>query len=93
MKFMSVAALLLACAACSNSTGSIQTDRAEAPVRQFCPAFRTGPFSLDASRSYGAEIITTFRNESRFNCRCVVKSAAQAPNCQQVRRFVLGNIE
>jgi hypothetical protein len=92
-KFAIVAALALACAACNASTQSIQPDRAETPVRKSCAAFKTGSFSSDSARSYGTEQITTFKNASQFNCRCVVKSAEQAPVCQQVRRFVLGDIE
>ncbi len=91
--FVFVTALALACAACNTSTQGIQTSRAETSIRKACPAFKTGPFSNDAARSYGSEQITTFRNDSKFNCRCVVKSAEQAPVCQQVRRFVLGDIE
>jgi hypothetical protein len=91
--FAIVTALALACAACNTTTQSISSERAEAPVRASCPAFKAGAFSPDASRSYGSETITTFKNESAFHCRCVVKTADQAPVCNQVRRFVLGVIE
>jgi hypothetical protein len=91
---ISAAVLALLCAACvPGTTASIAVSRAEAPVRQFCPAFRAGAFSQDSARTYGAEQVTTFQNGSRFNCLCVVKSSADAPRCSQVRRFVLGNIE
>jgi hypothetical protein len=91
--FIIVTALALACASCNASTQSIQADRAEVSVRKACPAFKTGAFTSDSSRSYGSEQITTFKNASKLNCRCVVKSADQTPSCKQVRRFVLGDIE
>jgi hypothetical protein len=81
------AALALLLAACvSDSTASIDLGRAESPVRQSCPAFRTGPFTADAARTYGSEQITNFRNDSAFTCRCLVKSASAAPACSQVAR-------
>jgi hypothetical protein len=86
-----IALLISACV--PEATANINIVRAEAPVRKSCPAFKTGSFSSDSARSYGSEQITTFKNETKFNCRCVVKSAEQAPVCQQVRRFVLGDIE
>ena len=87
-------AVALLCSACvPETTASIAIARAEAPVRQFCPAFKTGDFSKDSARSYGTEQITTFQNGSPFNCRCIVKSVDQTPSCSQVRRFSLGVIE
>lgn len=87
------AAIILLCVACQSATTSISESRAEASVRQSCPAFRSGPFSVDGARSYGTEQITTFKNASTFNCRCIARSAEQEPKCSQVRRFTLGNIE
>jgi hypothetical protein len=87
-----VAVLAGACNS-SGNTASIAVERAEAPVRKACPSFRNGEFSRDSSRTYGTEQITTFQNGSAFNCRCVVKVADATPKCQQVRRFVLGDIE
>ncbi|MGL4636054.1 MAG: hypothetical protein ACRCWF_08745 [Beijerinckiaceae bacterium] len=86
-----IVALLVS--ACTTTTSGIATSRADAQVRQFCPAFKTGAFSQDSARTYGAEQVTTFQNGSKFNCRCIAKALDQAPSCQQVRRFVLGNIE
>ena len=91
---LSAFAIALFGAACTpDTTASIAIARAEAPVRQFCPAFKTGDFSKDSARSYGTEQITTFQNGSPFNCRCIVKSANQTPSCSQVRRFSLGVLE
>jgi membrane-bound lytic murein transglycosylase B len=82
------AALALLCASCNSiTTASISESRAEAPIRQACPAFRSGIFTSAAARTYGAEQITTFQNGSNFQCRCIVKSADQAPVCNQVRPF------
>ncbi|MGL4575708.1 MAG: hypothetical protein ACRCV9_13075 [Burkholderiaceae bacterium] len=87
---VSAAALLLG--ACNQTTASISVDRADASVRRFCPAFRVGVYTNDASRTYGTEQITTYRNESRFNCRCVVKTVNDKPACAQVKRFTLGDL-
>jgi hypothetical protein len=88
MKYAIPAALALLLAACvPQTTASIDIARAEAPVRQFCPAFRTGTFQADAARSYGGEQITNFQNGSRFTCRCVSKEPGQVPRCDQVARF------
>ena len=93
-RLLAAASLALLCASCNAThTASISETRAEAPVRRFCPAFRTGPFVAEGARSYGAEQITTFRNDSSFHCRCIAKAADQAPTCNQVRRFSLGRIE
>jgi hypothetical protein len=90
-----LAALVFAllCGACTTTTSGISTDRAEVSVRKFCPAFKTGAFTSDSARTYGNEQITTFQNGSRFNCRCLASQRDATPSCQQVRRFVLGNIE
>jgi hypothetical protein len=93
MKTIAAAAFALLAAACVSSTASIDISRAEAPVRQSCPAFRAGPFTADAARTYGAEQITNFSNGSRFSCRCVVKVAGEAPSCAQVARFSAIRIE
>jgi hypothetical protein len=85
--------LLLLCGACTATTSGIATDRAEISVRKSCPAFKTGLFQQDSARTYGNEQITTFQNGSRFNCRCLANQLTASPSCQQVRRFVLGNIE
>jgi hypothetical protein len=85
--------LVVMCAACTTTTTGIDLTLAETPVRQSCPAFKSGSFAEDSARTYGKEQITTFRNESRFNCRCISREINSAPACQQVRRFVLGNIE
>ncbi len=87
------AAIILLCAACQTATTSISESRAEASIRKFCPAFRSGPFAVDGARTYGTEQITTFKNASTFHCRCIARSAEQEPKCSQVRRFTLGNIE
>ncbi|MGL4242564.1 MAG: hypothetical protein ACRCTI_15750 [Beijerinckiaceae bacterium] len=88
MKHVLAAALALLLAACvSDTTASIDAARAEAPVRQSCPAFRSGAFTADAARTSGAEQITNFQNGSRFTCRCVAKSQSVAPSCQQVAKF------
>lgn len=93
-RLFGAAALALFCASCNQThTASISESRAEAPIRQSCPAFRAGTFVAEGARSYGAEQITTFRNESNFHCRCIAKAADQAPVCSQVRRFSLGRIE
>ncbi len=85
MKHLVAAALALLVSACvSQTTASIDLARAETPVRQSCPAFRTGAFAADAARTYGGEQITNFRNGSRFSCRCVAKTPGEAPSCQQV---------
>jgi hypothetical protein len=89
---LAVAVLAAGCNS-SGTTASIAVDRADGPVRKACPAFRKGEFAPDSSRTYGVEQITTFQNGSAFNCRCVVKASDATPNCQQVRRFVLGDIE
>jgi starvation-inducible outer membrane lipoprotein len=89
--FVIVIAMLVA--ACTTTTSAIDTQRADAFVRQSCPAFKTGVFKQDSARTYGTEQVTTFQNGSSFNCRCIAKAADQALSCQQVRRFVLGNIE
>jgi hypothetical protein len=93
MKLFAGAALALLVAGCVDTTASIDITRAESPIRQFCPAFRTGPFAADAARTYGTEQITNFSNNSRFTCRCVVKSAGQTPACQQVARFGAVRVE
>jgi hypothetical protein len=80
-------ALALFCTSCNSTTSSISEARAEAPIRQACPAFRTGNFSSAAARTYGAEQITTFQNGSNFQCRCIAKTADQLPVCNQVRPF------
>jgi hypothetical protein len=80
-------ALALMCVSCNSTTASISETRAEAPIRQACPAFRSGSFTSAAARTYGAEQITTFQNSSNFQCRCIVKSADQPPVCNQVRPF------
>jgi hypothetical protein len=85
-----LAALLAACT--QTTTSSIPVERVEAQVRQACPAFRQGTYSVDSARSYGSEQATTFKNESNFNCRCIARDAASAPTCRQVRRFVLGTL-
>ena len=92
---MVVSAILVAlfCAACNATTASIPVERADASVRKFCPAFRKGPFVQDSARTYGSEQVTTFQNGSRFNCRCLVKDSSESPRCNQVRKFVLGDIE
>jgi hypothetical protein len=93
-RFLTVGALALLAASCNNTfTQGISESRAEAPIRRFCPAFRNGSFAADMSRSYGAEQITTFRNETSFHCRCIAKTADEAPVCSQVRRFSLGRVE
>jgi hypothetical protein len=86
-------ALLLLCGACTATTSGIAPDRADVSVRKSCPAFKSGPFTQDSARTYGDEQITTFKNGSRFNCRCLATQRDAMPACQQVRRFVLGNIE
>jgi hypothetical protein len=92
-RFFAAFAVAALCTACNTTTASISTSRAEAPIRQFCPAFRSGEFAAEGARTYGTEQITTFRNASNFHCRCIVKSAGAAPVCQQVRRFSLGRID
>jgi hypothetical protein len=89
MKLAMAAALVLLCAGCNatSTTASIGMDRAEIPVRQACPAFRTGSFSTEAARTYGIEQITNFRNDSPFSCRCIAKTLSAAPVCSQVRRL------
>jgi hypothetical protein len=94
LRLFGAGALALLCASCNASyTASISETLAEAPVRQSCPAFRAGPFVAEGARSYGAERITTFRNDTNFHCRCILKAATDAPSCSQVRRFQLGRIE
>ncbi len=88
MKYAFAAALALLASACvSDTTASIDTARAEAPIRKFCPAFRTGAFTADAARTYGTEQITNFRNGSRFSCRCVSKGPGLTPTCDQVASY------
>jgi len=88
------AALALLCASCNAThTASISESRAEAPIRLSCPAFKAGAFAAEASRSYGGEQITTFRNDTNFHCRCIAKTEDQTPSCRQVRRFTLGRID
>jgi hypothetical protein len=87
MRYAFAAAVALLLAACvPQTTASIDIARAEAPVRQSCPAFRSGPFTADAARTYGGEQITNFRNASRFACTCVAKVQGVAPSCRQVAR-------
>jgi hypothetical protein len=94
IRILAAAALALLCAACNTThTVSISESRAEASVRLACPAFRAGPFVAEGARSYGAEQITTFRNDTAFHCRCLAKTAEQAPTCSQVRRFTPGRIQ
>jgi hypothetical protein len=88
-----VIALAISGCVSPGTTASIPVARAEVSIRQACPAFRSGEFARDSSRTYGVEQITTFQNGSPFNCRCVVKTEGATPRCQQVRRFVLGDIE
>jgi hypothetical protein len=93
-RLLVAAALALLLTSCNSlTTASISETRAEAPVRKACPAFRVGEFTAEGARSYGGEQITTFRNDTNFHCRCIAKAADQAPSCNQVRRFSLGNIE
>ncbi|MFM9975646.1 MAG: hypothetical protein ACKVON_13860 [Beijerinckiaceae bacterium] len=82
-------ALALLCAACNtiSTTASIETTRAEIPVRNACPAFKTGNFSSESARTYGIEQITNFKNDSQFNCRCIAKTLNATPTCSQVRRL------
>jgi hypothetical protein len=87
MKCILGAALALLVAGCVDTTASIDIVRAESPIRKSCPAFREGPFTADAARTYGSEQITNFRNASRVTCRCVVKDAGQTPSCAQVARY------
>jgi hypothetical protein len=89
MKSIIFAGLALLCGACVSSTSSIDISRAEEPIRQFCPAFKSGSFSPDSSRTYGSEQVSTFQNGSPFNCRCLVKAQDQTPSCQQVRRLLV----
>jgi hypothetical protein len=84
--FATALALLLS-ACVPETTASIDIARAEAPVRKFCPAFRSGAFTADAARTYGSEQITNFQNGSRFTCRCVSKGSGAAPTCDQVAKF------
>jgi hypothetical protein len=79
----------LLCAACTaaGTTTSIDLARAEIPVRNACPAFRTGQFSSEAARTYGVEQITNFRNDSQFNCRCIAKALNATPSCSQIPRL------
>lgn len=94
LRLIGAAALAILCASCnSTTTASISEALAETPVRQSCPAFRAGPFVPEGARSYGGEQITTFRNDTNFHCRCIVKASGTAPSCSQVRRFTLGRIE
>jgi hypothetical protein len=88
MKMPMAAAAALFLAACMpESTASISINRAEAPVRQSCPAFRSGgAITVQSSRTYGAEQITMFENGSGVACRCVVTSATDTPRCAQVAR-------
>ena len=53
----------------STTTASISEALAETPVRQSCPAFRAGPFVPEGARSYGGEQITSFRNDTNFDCQ------------------------
>lgn len=92
-RLFAAAALALLCASCNASTAGISETRAETPVRQACPAFRRGVFMAEGARTYGSEQITTFRNDSAFHCRCIVKSESETPSCSQVRRFSLGRID
>jgi hypothetical protein len=85
--------LALLTAACTSTTSGIEMVVAESSVRQFCPAFKKGDFAQDSARTYGSEQITTYRNQSKFNCRCVSREINSTPRCKQVVRFVLGNIE
>jgi hypothetical protein len=87
MKFILGAALALLVAGCVETTASIDTARAESPIRKSCPAFREGSFAASAARTYGSEQITNFSNGSRFTCRCVVKGAGLTPTCAQVARL------
>jgi hypothetical protein len=88
MKYAFAAAVALLVAACTpETTASIDIARADSVVRTSCPAFRQGAFAPEASRTYGTEQITNFRNGSRFACRCVVKDAGSAPACAQVAAF------
>jgi hypothetical protein len=89
MKSVIFAGLALLCGACVSSTSSIDINLVEAPIRQFCPAFKFGAFSPDSARTYGAEQVSTYQNGSPFNCRCLVKGAGQTPSCQQVRRLLV----
>ncbi|MGL5116207.1 MAG: hypothetical protein ACRC7G_15955 [Beijerinckiaceae bacterium] len=88
MKLPVTAAVALLLAACMpESTASIAINRAEAPVRQSCPAFRNGSaITVQSSRTYGAEQITNFENGSGVACRCVVTTATDLPRCAQVAR-------
>ncbi len=94
LRLIGAAALALLCASCNATyTASISESVAEAPVRRSCPAFKAGPFVAEGARSYGGEQITTFRNDTTFHCRCIVRTSSEAPSCSQVRRFQLGRIE
>jgi hypothetical protein len=94
MKLLTSAAAGLLLAACMpETTASIAINRAEAPVRQFCPAFRAGTFAVQSSRTYGAEQITMFENGSGVACRCVVSNATDTPRCAQVARSRVIRIE
>jgi hypothetical protein len=87
MRYVVSAAFALLVAGCVDTTASIDIARVESPVRKACPAFRDGPFTPDAARTYGGEQITNFQNGSRFTCRCVVRDSSSAPACAQVARF------
>jgi hypothetical protein len=95
MKLPIAALFALLLAACMpESTASISINRAEAPVRQFCPAFRSGgAITVQSSRTYGSEQITMFDNGSGVACRCTVSSATDTPRCAQVARSRVIRIE
>jgi uncharacterized lipoprotein YajG len=90
---ISAAAVLLLAACMPETTASIAINRAEAPVRQFCPAFRAGTFAVQSSRTYGAEQITMFENGSGVACRCTVSNATDTPRCAQVARSRIIRLE
>ncbi len=80
-------AFALLCASCNSTTSGISESRADPQVRKACPAFRMGGFSSASARTYGTEQVTIFKNGSRFECRCIVKSAEGLPVCNQTRSF------
>jgi hypothetical protein len=94
MRFFAAVTLAAVAAACTQTTtASIPIERVEAQVRQFCPAFRQGEFSVDSARTYGGEQVTTYKNGSTANCRCIARDSTSSATCKQVRRFTLGNLD